>query len=36
VTVLIYETAGFNQPGSSTGRVVLDAQFKAALQRCGL
>ena len=32
-TVLIYETAGFNQPGSSTGRVVLDAQFKAALQR---
>jgi hypothetical protein len=35
-TVLIYETAGFNQPGSSTGRVVLDAQFKAALQTCGL
>jgi hypothetical protein len=35
-TVLIYETSAFNQPGSSTGRVALDAQFKSALAACGL
>lgn len=35
-TVLIYETTGFNQPGSSTGRVTLDAQFRSALASCGL
>lgn len=35
-TALIYETTGFNQPGSSTGRVALDAQFKSGLAACGL
>lgn len=35
-SMLIYETTGFNQPGSSTGRVALDDEFRAALTKCAL
>lgn len=35
-SMLIYETTGFNQPGSSTGRIALDDEFRAALTKCAL